>query len=170
MERFRAKWIPVRVKKTRQNKKLELRFRFYLNRSSSIARGAGQVHGLGAAGFRYAALTLTLRGDLVLHRLRAATRNGVDLFPIPGIERKRAGQITGSIEPPGAALRPGAREPMCTEAMYSRKCARRPCGFAKVRQVTDVPGRWHRVAEIARKRPQNRLKRPISPEMTTFCP
>jgi hypothetical protein len=25
-ERFRAKWIPVRVKKTRQNKKLELRF------------------------------------------------------------------------------------------------------------------------------------------------
>jgi hypothetical protein len=26
LERFRAKWIPVRVKKTRQNKKLELRF------------------------------------------------------------------------------------------------------------------------------------------------
>jgi hypothetical protein len=25
-ERFRAKWIPVRVKKTRQNKNLELRF------------------------------------------------------------------------------------------------------------------------------------------------
>ncbi|WP_142251239.1 hypothetical protein [Bradyrhizobium sp. UNPF46] len=25
-ERFRAKWTPVRVKKTRQNKKLELRF------------------------------------------------------------------------------------------------------------------------------------------------
>jgi hypothetical protein len=26
LERFRAKWIPVRVKKTRQNKNLELRF------------------------------------------------------------------------------------------------------------------------------------------------
>ena len=26
IERFRAKWIPVRVKKTRQNKNLELRF------------------------------------------------------------------------------------------------------------------------------------------------
>jgi hypothetical protein len=25
-ERFRAKWTPVRVKKARQNKKLELRF------------------------------------------------------------------------------------------------------------------------------------------------
>jgi hypothetical protein len=25
-ERFRAKWIPVRVKKTRQNKNLDLRF------------------------------------------------------------------------------------------------------------------------------------------------
>ncbi|MCA6105736.1 hypothetical protein [Bradyrhizobium cenepequi] len=25
LERFRAKWVPVRVKKTRQNKKLELR-------------------------------------------------------------------------------------------------------------------------------------------------
>jgi hypothetical protein len=25
-ERFRAKWIPVRVKKTRQNKRLEPRF------------------------------------------------------------------------------------------------------------------------------------------------
>jgi hypothetical protein len=25
-ERFRAKWTPVRVKKTRQNKNLELRF------------------------------------------------------------------------------------------------------------------------------------------------
>ncbi|SEC34138.1 hypothetical protein SAMN05444164_1602 [Bradyrhizobium erythrophlei] len=26
LERFRAKWTPVRVKKTRQNKNLELRF------------------------------------------------------------------------------------------------------------------------------------------------
>jgi hypothetical protein len=26
IERFRAKWIPVRVKRTRQNKSLELRF------------------------------------------------------------------------------------------------------------------------------------------------
>jgi hypothetical protein len=26
LERFRAKWIPVRVKKTRQNKNLDLRF------------------------------------------------------------------------------------------------------------------------------------------------
>jgi hypothetical protein len=26
LERFRAKWIPVRVEKTRQNKNLELRF------------------------------------------------------------------------------------------------------------------------------------------------
>jgi hypothetical protein len=26
LERFRAKWIPVRVKKTRQNNNLELRF------------------------------------------------------------------------------------------------------------------------------------------------
>jgi hypothetical protein len=25
-ERFRAKWVPVRVKKTRQNKKIEPRF------------------------------------------------------------------------------------------------------------------------------------------------
>jgi len=26
LERFRAQWVPVRVKKTRQNKNLELRF------------------------------------------------------------------------------------------------------------------------------------------------
>jgi hypothetical protein len=26
LERFRAKWIPVRVKKTRQNRNLDLRF------------------------------------------------------------------------------------------------------------------------------------------------
>jgi hypothetical protein len=33
-ERFRAKWIPVRMKKTRQNKKLEPPFRFNRNGSS----------------------------------------------------------------------------------------------------------------------------------------
>src|SRR5262249_52088733 len=38
LERFRAKWIPVRVKKTRQNKKLELRFRFHQNGKSSSPR------------------------------------------------------------------------------------------------------------------------------------
>ena len=35
LERFRAKWIPVRMKKTRQNKSLERRFRFNQNRSCS---------------------------------------------------------------------------------------------------------------------------------------
>jgi hypothetical protein len=28
LERFRAKWVPVRVRKTRQNERLELPFRF----------------------------------------------------------------------------------------------------------------------------------------------
>ncbi len=34
-ERFRAKWVPVRVKKTRQNKNLEPPFRFNRNGKSS---------------------------------------------------------------------------------------------------------------------------------------
>ncbi len=40
LERFPAKWIPVRVKKTRQNKKLELR-------SDSIRNGNGSSAGAG---------------------------------------------------------------------------------------------------------------------------
>jgi hypothetical protein len=35
LERFRAKWAPVRVKKTRQNKKLEPPFRFNRNGKGS---------------------------------------------------------------------------------------------------------------------------------------
>jgi hypothetical protein len=38
LERFRAKWVPVRVKKTRQNKRLEPPFRFNRNGKSSRAR------------------------------------------------------------------------------------------------------------------------------------
>jgi hypothetical protein len=34
LERFRAKWVPVRVKKTRQNKRLEP-FRFHRNGSAA---------------------------------------------------------------------------------------------------------------------------------------
>jgi hypothetical protein len=44
LERFRAKWAPVRVKKTRQNKNLELRFCFNQNRNAlmRLAEDAGE--------------------------------------------------------------------------------------------------------------------------------
>src|SRR6266481_6874453 len=38
LERFRAKWVPVRVKKTRQNKRLEPPFRFNRNGKGSGAQ------------------------------------------------------------------------------------------------------------------------------------
>jgi hypothetical protein len=44
LERFRAKWVPVRVKKTRQNKKLEPPFRFNRNGGSSCSWQVGIGH------------------------------------------------------------------------------------------------------------------------------
>ncbi|GEC53886.1 hypothetical protein BEL01nite_29290 [Bradyrhizobium elkanii] len=38
LERFRAKWLPVRVKKTRQSKCLEPPFRFYRNGALAARR------------------------------------------------------------------------------------------------------------------------------------
>ena len=92
----------------------------------------------------------------MLRRLRTATRDGVDLFPIPGTERKQAVPSAGSSEPPGAT-RPGAP----ANGSARRRCTRENvragrADAAKVRQITDVPGCWHAGAEIARKRPQKR--------------
>jgi hypothetical protein len=42
LERFRAKWVPVRVKKTRQNKRLEPPFRFNRNGKGSRIHGSGR--------------------------------------------------------------------------------------------------------------------------------
>jgi hypothetical protein len=45
LERFRAKWTPVRVKKTRQNKNPELRFWFNQNRKCSLGERADHAMG-----------------------------------------------------------------------------------------------------------------------------
>src|ERR1700749_1347123 len=45
LKRFQAKWIPVRVKKTRQNMNLELRFCFSRKRSSSSQAVVGVAIG-----------------------------------------------------------------------------------------------------------------------------
>ena len=49
LERFQAKWIPVRVKKTRQNKKIEPRSNFI---GTKKALGSGHFKPKGPGGFR----------------------------------------------------------------------------------------------------------------------
>src|SRR6202042_280331 len=75
-----------------------------------------------------------------LRRLRTATRDGVDLFPIPGTERKQAGPSAGSIEPPWRHVAPGRpRTDLHGGGVLAKMCAlavRMPPDHRRARMLT----------------------------------
>ena len=107
----------------------------------------------------------------MLHRLRAATRDGVDLFPIPGTERKQAVPGAGAIEPAGATLRPGRpRTDVHGGGVLAKMCAPAVRIPPKSAMSQTCPDAGTGLRKSLENGPKSGLKRPISPEIVAFCP
>ena len=107
----------------------------------------------------------------MLRRLRTATRDGVDLFPIPGTERKQAGPSAGSIEPPWRHVAPGRpRTDLHGGGVLAKMCALAVRMPPKSARSQTCPDAGTRVPKSLESGPKSGLKRPISPEIVAFCP